>query len=158
MRVVGADNKIKPKGQEVKNHFDNRTLNRDLNDAIDKANEMLVYNSPMMLELLSKDDFKYNSGLGFTVHEKIVGFNKTVPVFFYKPFNPWSAAMGYSDGKSIYINSRKFPSMVFSDVVGLLLHELMHQVGFNHGNNYKTEDKCLYSVPYFVSENVGKWV
>jgi len=83
---------------------------------------------------------------------------KVAPIFFYKPFNVFSKAMGYSDGKAIYLNSRKFKDFSFNDLVGLLLHERLHMVGFSHGNNYKTAEKCLYSVNYFVSENIERWI
>ena len=140
------------------NSFENRTLDKSINAAIITANEMLNGSSKMMLELSHKNDFKFNSGDGETVWLKIVNYKGVTPVFFYKPFNPWTSAMGYSDGKAIYLNSRKFDSFTFSDLVGLLLHEKLHIIGFGHGNNYKTSDKCLYSVNYFVSENVRKWL
>lgn len=142
--------------------FENRTLDRKLDEYIQDARTLLLPNSPMMLELLSKDDFKYNSGKGYDIHQKIVKFSEVVPVFLYKPFNPFTSAMGYSDGKSIHINKRKIGTMARTDLIGLLLHELMHQIGFNHGTgrtrNYKTEDKCLFSVPYFISSNVHRWL
>jgi len=141
------------------NRFENRTLNKDINAAIITASELLYPNSKMLRELIDKNDFKYNSGDGFSVVDKIV-YNKTVaPVYFYKPFNPWTAALGYSGGKAIHLNSRKFASLSFNDLVGLLCHEWLH-IGpkFSHGNNYKTSEKCLYSVNYYVSENIGKWL
>jgi hypothetical protein len=110
------------------------------------------------LELGTKDNFGYDSGDGYNVAYKLIHGRDNVPVFFYKPFNPWSAAMGYSDGKAIYINSRKFASFAREDLIGLLLHEYSHIAGFSHGNNYKTEEKCLFSVPYFISENVKRWL
>ena len=138
--------------------FENKTLDKNINAVIIKANELLVNNSPMMLEILHKNDFKYESGSGEEVFEKILNCKKVAPIFFYKPKNPFTRAMGYSDGKAIYLNSRKFKDFSFNDLVGLLCHEYLHMVGFSHGNNYKTEEKCLYSVNYFVSENIGKWI
>jgi predicted metallopeptidase len=112
----------------------------------------------MLHDISNKDNFKYNSGTGDEIVNKILKCDKIAPIFFYKPFNPFTKAMGYSDGKAIYLNSRKFKDFSFNDLVGLLCHEYLHMVGFSHGNNYKTEEKCLYSVNYFVSENMSKWI
>ena len=118
--------------------------------------------SEMMDELRVKDDFKYNSGTGSEIVSKILGFNKTIQVFSYRPRNPFTKAVGYFDGKAIHINVNKISSLTHSDLVGMLCHEYLHFVGFNHGTgwrrNYKTQDKVLYSLPYFVSENIGRWL
>lgn len=112
----------------------------------------------MMNEILFKNDFKYDSGTGYQVAKKISECSKVAPVFFYKPKNPFTRAMGYSDGKAIYLNSRKFKDFCFNDLVGLLLHEAAHLYGFSHGSNFKTKEKCEASVPYYLSENVGRWI
>lgn len=138
--------------------FDNRTLDKSINAAIVISNSILGPHSEMLHDISNKDDFKYNSGTGDEIVNKILKCDKIAPIFFYKPFNPFTKAMGYSDGKAIYLNSRKFKDFSFNDLVGLLCHEYLHMVGFSHGNNYKTEEKCLYSVNYFVSENIGKWI
>lgn len=142
--------------------FENRTLDKKLDEYIQDARTLLLPNSKMMLDLGLKNDFGYESGAGFIVVWAFKDCSKVAPVYFYKPFNPWTKAIGYSDGKAIHLNSRVFSNLSRVDVIGLLLHEYCHIAGFNHGTgrtrNYKTEDKCLYSVPYFVSENVGKWI
>ena len=142
------------------NRFENRTLDKGINAVIIKANELLYPNSNMLRELIDKNDFKFKSGDGKDVVNKIVYCKAVAPIFFYKPKNPFTRAMGYSDGKAIYLNSRKFKDFSFNDLVGLICHEYLHMVGFSHGNNYKTAEKCLYSVNYFVSESIsqGKWI
>jgi hypothetical protein len=138
--------------------FDNKTLNKEIDAAINIAESLLLHNSKMMVDILSKDDFKYNSGLGIEVHGKIINCKKVAPVFLYKPFNIFSKAVGYSNGKEVYLNSRKLQYFKPEDVIGLLIHEYSHIAGMGHGNNYKTQEKCLYSVPYYLSENIGKWL
>lgn len=138
--------------------FDNRTLDKSINAAIVISNNLLGLHSEMLHDISNKDNFKYNSGTGDEIVNKILKCNKIAPIFFYKPFNPFTKAIGYSDGKAIYLNSRKFKDLSFNDLVGLLCHEYLHMVGFGHGNNYKTEEKCLYSVNYFVSENISRWI
>ena len=142
----------------MKNHYDNRTINPKIAKAINAANELLDYQSGMMQELAEKDDFKFNSGTGGGIVYRIRSFNQEVPVFTYRPWNPFTAALGYSQRGNIYLNKTKIDSLEFSDLVGLLCHEILHTIGFSHGNNYKTEEKCLYSVNYFVSENIKKWM
>lgn len=142
----------------MENRFENRTTNLELNALINKANELLHYDSVMMRAVISKKDFKYRSGLGAFVHYAFMTCDKTAPVFFYKPKWAWSKAMGYSDGKAIHLNSRKFGSFTEADIIGLLIHEYSHIAGFSHGSNYPSEEKNKFSVPYFLSSNIEKWL
>lgn len=141
----------------MKKIFNNRTLSKKIDAATYGANLLLINDSPMMVELGLKNDFQYDSGTGEEVVKKILAFNKTTQVFTYRPWNRFTSALGYSSNGEIHINIRKLDSIEFNDLVGLLCHEYLHCVGFHHGNNYKTNHKCLYSVPYFVSENISKW-
>jgi hypothetical protein len=138
--------------------FKDCTTNLKVIEAISIADKLLSPYSKMLNEIYSKDDFKYESGQGATIANKLVYTEGPVKVFFYKPWNPWTKAIGYSDGIAIHINKRIIDSLEHADLVGLLLHEWSHHCGFHHGNNYKTKDKVLYSVPYYISENVGKWI
>jgi hypothetical protein len=137
--------------------FRNCVIDKDIASAIVEANRLLSVNSPMIDELKLKNDFKYASGSGEEVVKKLLAPTEPVSVFIYRPWNKWSSALGYFDGKSIFVNVRKLP-INRADLVGLLCHEFAHYAGFNHGNNYKTNDKILFSVPYFISENVRKWI
>ena len=138
--------------------FDNRTLDPRITEACLVAERLLTSMSKMMIELEEKNDWKYNSGTGKEVYKKLNDYKEPIKVFTYKPFNPWTAAVGYFDGESIHINIRKLPDMTVSDIIANLCHEYSHYCGFTHGNNYKTQDKCLYSVPYYISENIPKWL
>lgn len=120
------------------------------------AEEMLYPGSKMMNEIAGKNDFKYDSGSGIDVYLKLSAARKPITVGVYRSKNPWSKAVGYFDGKGIYINTRK--KLLRDEIVGLFLHEYAHYCGFSHGNNFKTKEKCLYSVPYWLSENVSKWL
>lgn len=138
--------------------FENRTNNPEITKAILKAEKLFRPDSTMMFDICKKNDFKYNSGTGEEVFQRIVNYKETVPVFTYRSRNPFTRALGYSDRYGIHINTRKLQGMSIQTLVGLLCHEYLHQVGFSHGNNFKTQDKVLYSVPYFVSENIGRWL
>lgn len=146
--------------------FDNRTIEPRVFRAIKFAKELLHPDSKMMKELWHKNDFEYNSGLGQEICEKIVFFTEPTKVFFFKSKNPWSKSFGYFNNvDSIFINTRKFNELCKEDekgrmpgLIGFLCHERLHHVGFSHGNNFKTKHKCLYSVNYFVSENIERWL
>ncbi len=138
--------------------FLNMTTQPKIDEAIGIAESLLVYNSKMLVEISKKNDFKYESGSGLEVSLSLYASRPLVQVFTYKPKWIFSKAIGYSDGVAVYVNIRKLPSMSVGDVASNLLHEYAHHAGFGHGNNYKTKEKTLYSVPYFISENIQKWI
>lgn len=139
--------------------FRDYTIDKQVRDAIADAERLLNIGSPMMNEIMKKNDFEYNSGSGMDVMTKIAACSKTAPVNFYRPFNPWTRALGYSDNTGVFINSRKFRSFTHADIVGLMIHEWLHfGPGFSHGNNFKTEHKVNHSVNYWCSENVARWL
>jgi hypothetical protein len=138
--------------------FVNNTLYSKINDAIKSAEKLLQGHSLMMEEIRVKNDFKFNSGSGREVYLRLLPAREPIDIFTYRSANPWSRAVGFFDGKAIHINTRKICSLDHYDLVGLLLHEFSHYAGFNHGNNYKTQEKMLYSLPYFISSNVKRWL
>ena len=144
--------------------FQNNVLSKKVAAAIIDAELLLdPVNSPMLKEFKEKNDFKYNSGTGEEVYTRIAECNVVAPIFTYRPKWPWSKALGYSDKKGIFLNVYKIESMSHADLVGLLIHEWLHNgPNFNHGtgrfSNYKTKEAMLYSVNYFASENVARWL
>ena len=135
--------------------FRNNIIDRNVAHAIKEVEKLLTPDSTMIKELSGKKDFKYNSGND--VHLVLLQEREPIPVFTYRPWNPWTKAMGYFDGKAIHINITKLDTFDFKELCGLLLHEYAHYCNFMHGNNFKTQEKCLYSVPYYLSENITKW-
>ena len=138
--------------------FKNNIINSKVSEAIKKAESILMAGSNMINELAEKDDFKYNSGHGVQVALNLILVKEPINVYTYKSINPFSKAIGYYDGEAIWINSRKMQAMDINSLVGLFIHEYSHYCGYGHGNNYKSQEKCLYSVPYYLSENVARWV
>jgi hypothetical protein len=133
-------------------------INDKIKSAALDAEKLLNSDSKMMKEIKLKNDFKYNSGLGEEIYDKFASTTKVVPVFTYRPKWIFSKAIGYFDGESIHINTRKLPDLSHADIVGLLCHEYSHAVGYSHGNNFPSEEKSKFSVPYFISDNVEKWL
>jgi hypothetical protein len=140
--------------------FENRTTHCNIAIAISRTERLLDWDeSPLQNEVYFKNDFRFNSGTGASIAHKLCTNNlPPVCVFIYRPFNPWTKAIAYFDGKAIHFNIRKLPFLTVEQITGTLLHEYAHYCGFTHGNNFKTKEKCLYSVPYYLSENVSRWL
>lgn len=138
--------------------FKNRTVHSKIDHAIWDAHRLLQPESSMMKTLEAKQDFKFGSGAGRDVVIGLLFPLVPLQVFTYRPINPFTSAIGYFDGEATHINSRKLPAMEHKDIVANLLHEYSHYAGFKHGNNYKTQEKVLYSVPYYISENINRWL
>lgn len=140
--------------------FENRTNHNLISLAISRADKLLEIGSVMTTEINQKTDWKYDKiSIGTQVtYDLALKKYPTLRVFTYKPFNPWTSAIAYFDGNNVHFNIRKLPLLGVVQITGTLLHEYAHYCGFTHGNNFKTKEKCLYSVPYYLSENVSKWL
>jgi hypothetical protein len=143
--------------------FRNCIIDIGLNDKIKKADYLLQAGSVMIKEISDKDDFKYDSGLGVEVALRLIAAREKVNIYTYRPWRKSSKVIGYYNKGNVYFNLYKLPDLSLNDFVGTLLHEYAHHCGFHHNSafgtsNYKTKDKVLYSVPYFLSENVEKWL
>jgi hypothetical protein len=99
----------------------------------------------------AKNNFRFSSGRGVDVVSGLLN-PIDVNVYYYRPWNPWSSVIGYSDGVSIYVNSRN--KMLLKDLVANLVHEYAHIQGYSHGDNYPSIEKNLFSVPYFLSTQI----
>jgi hypothetical protein len=137
--------------------FLNCVLGKNVAHAIKQVESMLEPGSTMVKHLQSKNDWRFKSGTSGEVISRLLEDREPISVFTYRPWNPFSKAIGYFDGKSIYLNVRIVDNFDFNLVCGLLLHEFSHYCGFTHGNNFKTNEKMLYSVPYYLSTNVEKF-
>jgi hypothetical protein len=146
--------------------FENKTLDVAVSYAILNADLLLRDGSKMIEEIKLKNDFRYDSGPGGDVVRELLKVKAPIEVYWWSPWRPTSA-VGYFDGQAIHINKRKAPYFTTVDFLGLMLHEYAHYQGFHHADpgwwgqrraNYKTEQKVKHSVPYFISENVGRWI
>jgi hypothetical protein len=138
--------------------FNNLITSPKVEEACKIADGLLHTGSGLINEISSKNDFKYDSGMGVFIALNLIKVREPIKINSYKPFYPFTKALGYFDGKEIYINIRKMEVLNINDLVGLLLHEYAHYCGYKHGNNFKSKDKCITSVPYFLSENIAKWI
>lgn len=140
--------------------FKNNTIFKEIDTAIAMAESLLQFESILDEHVSLKHDWKYDRiTSGKSVSNNLIGtLRNPIHVFTYKPFNPWTKAIGYFDGKAIHVNIRKLPGMTAKEIASNLIHEYAHYCGYTHGNNFKTKEKCLYSVPYFLSSNVERWL
>jgi hypothetical protein len=114
-----------------------------------------------MEDIVSKNDWKYNSGTGLAIRDSLLKEKDVVNV--YVAPNKNTKAVAYFQNGNIYIYQKYLDDASTTNLLGTLLHEYAHYCGFNHNSpfgtsNYKTKAKCLYSVPYYLSENAVKWV
>lgn len=133
-----------------------------IKNAIQLAEKLLSPNSKMMDELIQKNDFKYNSGSGVAVALELQAIPPW-PVNVYTYTKKGTKAIGYAElHKGIFVNTECLSWVSDPQLVGLMIHEWSHFRGYSHGSwpfgNFKTEEKCKYSVPYFCSENVSRWL
>lgn len=138
--------------------FLNVTGKNEVASAIATAEQLLFKSSILMSAIRKKNDFKFNSGDGEFVAEKLSETDFIIPVHLYRPVNPFTKAIGYYEGGKIYLNSRRLSSLAAAEIAGLLCHEWAHACGFTHGNNFKTKEKIRHSVPYYLSESVSTGV
>jgi len=111
---------------------------------------MKHYNDRAFAELIINVE-KYN----YTEHSPIqvalviekVMDSLEVEIKSYKSFNPWSNAVAYVKGNTIYFNERKFGTVI--DRAGTIMHECLHLVGYRHKGNFPNAFN-LQTVPYKV--------
>lgn len=123
--------------------------------AISEAERLLLPDSPLMA-LVSITKFKYGAE-SIDVVGELTKNREPINIYTYRPWNPFTKAIGYYDKKGIHININILKNFDFKKIVGLLIHEYSHYCKFHHGNNFVTENKKKYSVPYFLSENVTRF-
>lgn len=137
--------------------FQNSTVNvPKLIEAIRLTESDLHPDSELMGIVLDKNDWKYGAGTGKQVYLKLTEERPLVSVYVKKG-NLKSAAIGsYSNGV-ITLYEHYVERATVEELRASLRHEYAHYAGFNHHSafgtsNYKTKEKCLYSVPYWLSE------
>lgn len=144
---------------EVRMRFVNMTNNASLNEAAQKAEMLLEPGSKMLWELWHKDDFKYETEKNGDHYLKLIENREPVKILTYKPLWRFTSAIAMTSGDgAIHFNIYKLDKTSLASKVGTILHEYAHICGFKHGNNYRTKEKDQFSVPYYLSSNVEKWL
>ena len=140
--------------------FQINIIDSNLATAWKQAELLLREGSLMMHELRFKNDWKYNSGTGERVYEELLRNTLPLRVFIYWPRNRFTSAIGTYNPKTgnLHINGYKLPKLTVPQLVAHLCHEYAHHQGFTHGNNWYTKNKGLYSVPYYISDNMNRWL
>jgi hypothetical protein len=133
-------------------------IDKRMIEAVADAERILTPGSALYHAIIKKTDWAFNSGTGAEICMKLASPTKVCPIFTYRPKWPWSSAIAYYQKGAIHFNIYKLPDMSHSEIVATLCHEYSHHVGFGHGNNYKTKEKILHSVPYYISENISDWL
>jgi hypothetical protein len=144
--------------------FENRTNCSKISDAIAIADALLNPSSVMASEIIIKNDWKYNTvKSGALVMLRLSATQpRTIPFFTYKPKKP-TLATGHVDEFGIHLNINLVETIDIHELVGFTLHEWSHKCDFDHRSpfwttNFRTKDKELYSVPYFLTANAKRWL
>lgn len=140
------------------NRFNIQIIDDNVATAWKQAEKMLTPESPMMLALRAKNDWRFDSGTGSLVHENMLRLSAPMRVELYWPRNRFTSAIGTYYKGTLRINGYKLPHLSVPKLVAHLCHEYAHHMGFNHGSNYYSKEKGLYSVPYYISDNMEKWL
>ncbi len=136
--------------------FINKTGSEKIDRAIEFVDLLLkgCIDPKYFMERILEKQFtyiEYGQGVFKTlIDTRVKAETNPIDILPYKPKWPWSKAIGYSDGKNIYVNMRKIDALTVADYVGNLVHEFCHVAGFSHGDNYKKGKEN--SVPYWCGE------
>jgi hypothetical protein len=147
--------------------FINMTNIGALNEATQAAHQLIEdRDSRLHVSVLSKAFFYWAKNnkesetcYGRDASARLRNGPMNIKVFTYRPLNPFTRAIAMTDGDgSIHFNIYKVNKLSTADLVSTICHEYGHLCGFGHGNNYKTNYKCEWSLPYYLSENVSRWL
>lgn len=141
--------------------FVNMTNNKLIDEAIGKAMRLLSWDSKMLSEISTKSDWKYGleGWRGVQVADKLMSYREDVKIFTYRPFNPLTRAIAMTNGDgAIHFNIYKIHKTTMADKVGTIQHEYAHLCGFKHGSNWRTKEKELHSVPYWLTVNSERFL
>lgn len=146
--------------------FINNTLSKEISLAIKIAEELLMPGSKMIEEISKKNDFKFDAGNGLQVAMNLIAPRKAIQINIYRPWYPWSKAIAeYSNGILSY-STYVLPKLSVTEIAANLLHEHSHHCGYHHTEpglmgkklmNVPNENKIKFSVPYYLSSNIGSW-
>ena len=137
--------------------FQNSTVGiPKLVEAIRLAEDDLRHDSEIMQALMNKNDWKYGVPSGAFAYGELVKERPLVSVYVAQASRPTKALGVYSNGV-ITFYAHYLETATVEEMRRSLRHEFAHYCGFNHlsfpgTSNYKTRHKCLYSVPYWLSE------
>jgi len=136
-------------------HMDNKTIH-EAAALVEKH-----FKDTQFLLNISSEVFFNTKDSGHIVASKINQSDLTMNIVPYKTKLPWSKAIGYASGNTIYVNIRKL-DLPLRDRCNNFIHELCHLLGYSHKGNYVTEYN-LNTVPYKIGslfeeylESIGK--
>lgn len=137
--------------------FQNSTVGvSKLVEAIRLAESDFLHSSEIMNAVRLKNDWKYGAGTGEEVAFELTKERPLISVYVSRASRPTKALGVFANGVITFYD-HYLETASIEDLRRSLRHEYSHYCGFNHNSalwtsNYKTKDKCLYSVPYWLSE------
>lgn len=105
----------------------------------------------------NKTNWTYTELSGPQIYTKMLSYlnlNQTYEIGAYRTVNPWSSALAKTVNGKVYLNTRKSWDMPqYGDTI---THELMHIMGFSHGDN--SPEGKENSVPYFIGYQTKAYI
>ena len=118
---------------------------------------MRHYRDSEFLDLIRNvSKFNHTEDTGEMVAKKIEEAVLVIKVVPYKTWSPWSKVVGYAEGNTIFVNTRKI-NLPLADRVENYFHEATHLIGFSHRGN-RPDAYNLRSVPYLTAAMFSKYV
>lgn len=100
--------------------------------------------------------FNHTTHSGNHVAEALYDCQILIEIRPYKSKWPWSKAIGYARGNTVWVNTRKL-DLPLKDRVSNFMHEALHLLGYSHNGNYVTEYNNG-TVPYKVGDMFADYV
>ncbi len=146
--------------------FINKANNENISEACKIAHDLIEFRESKLHRAISEKVFKWarnNDEKAFIGgHDASARLRNGPMNIAVKPYRPgwrFSRAIAMTKGGGvIFFNEYKLNKLSVIDIASTLCHEYSHECGFSHGGNLKTKYKCEWSLPYYLSENVSKWL
>jgi hypothetical protein len=77
-------------------------------------------------------------------------------VSYYKSKNPWSSAVAYAEGNTLYFNTRQIGAWTDCDFASTGLHEASHMAPLEYGHDFNYYSGRELTVPYWLNTVVDR--
>jgi hypothetical protein len=108
--------------------------------------------------LRNVSNYNYTEDLSHIVAERLPTIMSylEIKIVPYKSFNPFSKAIGYAEGNTIFVNTRKL-HLSYIDRIENIYHEATHLCGYSHDGNRVTQFN-LRTVPYLSASIFARYI
>lgn len=136
---------------------DGLTSSKSWMNGLGDVAECVKNNDAFLKEVGSFKKYDLTTKTPSQVEQMVRSSSLSIELTTYTPWNMFSKAISYRNTGSnvVYFNTRKNPRPI-PEMVNTLIHEWLHVVGFDHGNNYAAGKEN--TVNYAVGSMAEKYV